>query len=452
MRLAGAAAVGVMIVAGSATGASAQQLSFIRDAEIEELLGSYAKPIFAAAGLGSQNIKVRIVKDRAFNAFVLDGRNVFINSGALVQSETPNEIIGVIAHETGHIAGGHLAGLRIKVQKDLTRNLLAKILGLGALIAGGAAKGDSKDAIRGIGQGTLLGSDYSTMRSILSYQRVQESSADQAGVKFLTATKQSGKGMLDTFKRFAQEEMFSAQNRDPYLISHPMAQDRLNQLQDLVEAGPYYSVLDPPERQLKHDLMRAKLTGYLTPALVSGRYPLSDTSLPAQYARAIAAFNAGGIEEALPKVEALIATKPEYPYFWELEGDLQFRRGDYAAAIGPYRKALKLSGGKQNLIRVSLAQSILNAGDKTHVDEAIEMLRLALGEEDNANGYRQLANAYYEKGNEGMAYLATAQATLLEGNVKDAKAFAKRAQAKLAANSPNWLKADDIVNMQEAEQ
>jgi predicted Zn-dependent protease len=424
--------------------ATAQSISFIRDAEIEQTLADYARPILAAAGLGSQRIKVRIVKNRSFNAFVLDGRNIFINTGTLMQAETPNEVIGIIAHETGHIAGGHLANLRRKIEKDVTRNLLMKVLGIGAMIAGATA---GSDEVTGVGQGVITGADAVTMRSILSYQRVHEGAADQAAVKFLTATKQSARGMLDTFQRFAEQEMFSDQHKDPYIVSHPMAQDRLNQLQQLAERSPYYSTSDPPELQLRHDLMRAKLTGYLFAQSVPGRYPASDQTLPARYARAIAAFNTSGAAAALPLVDDLIAARPDYPYFHEFKGDILFRSGKPAEAIAPYSKALKLAGGKSNLIRIALAQSILNAGDRSRTDDAIELLRVALVDEDNAQGYGQLANAYFQRGDEGLALLATAQQRLIEGNIREAQAMAKRAQPHFTSGSPSWVKADDIINM-----
>ena len=433
-----------------AVSADAQVLRFIRDAEIESLLNDYAKPIFQAAGVGANRISMRIVNDKSFNAFVLDGRNVFINSGAIMQAETPNEIIGVIAHETGHIAGGHLAALRNKIERDVSRNLLMKVLGIGALIAAGASgSSQGKEIGSAVGQGLVLGGDGVMQRSILAYQQVQESSADQAGVAFLTAAHESANGMIKTFERFAEQELFSDQLKDPYARSHPVATTRLNQLKVLAQRSPYFSVTDPPELQLRHDLVRAKLHGYLDgPQRVGNRYPSSDDSLPAQYARAIAAAEGSSFEDALPKVDALLAAKPGNPYFWELKGDLFFKKGDASGSIEFYRKALKLAP-QQNLLRISLAQAMVTAGDKSNVDEVIALLKKALVAEDNPQGYRQLANAYSQKGDDPSAYLAAAKAYLLEGNVKDAKSFARRAQASFKQGSPEWIKADDIISLEE---
>lgn len=440
------AALIALLVAAQATLSGpvrAQRLSFIRDAEIEQLLSDYAEPIFRVAGLGSGRVKVRVLSARPFNAFVLDGRNVFVNSGTLMQANTPNEVIGVIAHETGHIAGGHLAGLRAKIRRDSTRLLLMKILGMGAMIAG-AASGDKTAG--GLGRGILSGSQSLARTSFLSYRRVQESSADQAGLTFLTATKQSGRGMLETFERFAQQDVFSARHQDPYLLSHPVGRARLRQLRNLVLRSPYYVRKDPPELQLRHDLMRAKLSGFLEkPVTVLNRYPRSDQSLPARYARAIATYFSSGITAAVPAVDGLIRAKPGYAYFWELKGELLVRSGRSKQAIEPLRRANRLTKQNSPLIKLRLAQALLGAKNTRYVGEAIKLLRNSLVEERSALGYRQLATAYWEKGRQGDAYLASAQAYFYSGHLKQAKRFAKRAQVKFPRGSPSWIKADDII-------
>ena len=436
------------LLAASGGSAEAQRLNFIRDTEIEKLLSDYSKPIFRAAGLGGGRIRMRVVRDDGFNAFVLDGRNVFINTGTLMIANTPNEVIGVIAHETGHIAGGHMAGLRAKIKRDTTRLLLMKILGIGALAAGAATGGTNSDVAGGIGKTLLGASDPMVMRSILSYRRVQESAADQAAVRYLNRTKQSSQGMLTTFERFAQQDLFSSQLQDPYVRSHPMAQQRISQLRTLATGSAYYGSTDAPELQLRHDLMRAKLSGYLEkPGTVLNRYPPNDGSLPALYARAIAAFFSGGLNKALPKIEQLIAQRSNYPYFHELKGDLLVRGGRPAQAVEPLRRALKLGGGS-DLIRIRLAQALLATKSKRHTGEAVKLLRKALVNERSASGYRQLASAYWQQGREGDAFLASAQAHYFSGRIGEAKRFAKRAQLKFKKGSPSWVKADDILKFQ----
>ena len=314
--LCGLAAIGTVTGAASA---SAQNLPLIRDSEIENILSDYAKPLFKAAGLGTGRIKMRIVQNDAFNAFVLDGKNVFVHTGTLMQANTPNEVIGVIAHETGHITGGHMAALRARIAKDQTRSLLAQILGIGLMVAGGVAGGDSARDLGSAGQGVLFGGNEVIMRSLLAERRQQESAADQAGLSFLNATKQSGHGMLATFERFAAQEYISDAQKDAFARSHPLSVDRLARLRKLVETSPYYSIKDTPELQLRHDLMRAKLSGYLDkPDTVFNRYPPSDQTLPARYARSLARFFQGGpgaLEAALAGFDDLIASRPSYPIF-----------------------------------------------------------------------------------------------------------------------------------------
>jgi predicted Zn-dependent protease len=436
-------------VAGGATPAAAQGLPLIRDTEIENLLSDYAKPIFRSAGLGSGRIKMRIVQNEAFNAFVLDGRNVFVHTGTLMQAQTPNEVIGVIAHETGHITGGHMAALRARIAKDQTRALLAQILGIGLMVAGGVAGGDSASELGGAGQGILYGGGEIVMRSLLAERRQQESAADQAGLTFLNATKQSGRGMLETFERFAQQEYVSDAHKDAFARSHPLSTDRLARLRQLVEASPYYASKDPPQLQLRHDLMRAKLSGYLErPQIVYNRYPVTDNSLPARYARAIARFfqgGPGGLEGALADVESLLRERPDYAYFWEVKGDLLMRSGKMREAIPSLRQALKLDP-EASLIRVQLASALQSTEGAEANNESVALLRKSLLDDENSRAYRLLATGYYKQGKRPEADAMIAQAYFLEGDLKQAQIFAKRAQTQLRSGSPEWLKNDDIIN------
>lgn len=429
--------------------ANAQNLPLVRDTEIEQLLSDYAKPVFRAAGLGSGRVTVRIVRNEAFNAFVLDGNNVFMHTGSLLQAKTPNEVIGVIAHEAGHIAGGHLASLRARIAKDQTRALLTQIIGIGAMIAGGVAGGDGgRDALSG-GQAVLQGGNELILRGLLSERRSQESAADQAGLQYLNTTKQSGQGMLATFERFQEQEYISDQYKDPFVRSHPVATDRINRLRDLVSKSPYVTQLDPPALQLRHDLMRAKLSGYLErPTTVFNRYPTSDTTLPGRYARAIARFFQGGsgaLDAALQDIDGLIRENPQSPYFYELRADLLMRSGKNAEAVPYLRQALKLAPDS-SLIRVQLATALQQTNAPADVTAAVDLLRKSLIDDQNSRAYRMLANAYYKQGKGPEADAMTAQAYFLEGNLKQAQIFAKRAQPKLRSGSPEWIKNDDIIN------
>jgi len=445
--------------------AAAQNLPLIRDTEIENLLKDYSIPIFKAAGLGSQNIAMRIVRHESFNAFVVDGRNVFINTGTLTQAKTPNEVIGVIAHETGHIVGGHLASLRSRIARDATKSLLLTMLGIGLAVGGALAGGDSSRDISGAGGGIAMGANDMLMRSLLSERRAQESAADQSGLRLLEATRQSGRGMLVTFERFAEQEFWSEKDLDPFVRSHPVAAHRLNQLREKVAASPYANDKDPPLLQHRHDMMRAKLEGHiLAPQIVYNRYPANDTSLPARYARAIARNCSGGCVQAIQEIDALIRDKPDNPYFWELKGELYVKAGQPAQAIEPLRRAVGLL---ENLKRtnpalslsqtnIMLARALVASNEASYLDEAIKILTLSLGadkplwqgEDDDWMGWYQLAVAYQRKGNEAEALLATARKHFHSGNAKDirdAQVYAKRAQTKFARGSRGWLIAEDII-------
>lgn len=444
------AAAGIMALASVwSMPATAQGLPLIRDSEIENLLSDYARPIFRAAGLGTGRVTVRIVRNEAFNAFVIDGHNVYIHTGTLMQANTPNEVIGVLAHESGHIAGGHMAALRARIAKDQTRALLAQILGIGLMVAGGVSGGDNMRDMGNVGQAVMGGGTELIMRSMLAERRSQESAADQAGLKYLTATHQSGRGMLETFERFAQQEYVSDTYKDVFARSHPVATDRLARLRTLVGQSPYFDVKDPPELQFRHDLMRAKLSGYLErPGTVFNRYPPSDKSIAARYARAIAAYfqgGSGGLEGAIQQIDQLIHERPKYPYFWEVKGDLYMRSGRTKEAIPALRQALKLEPGA-SLIRVQLAGGLQQLNDPALIAESVSLLRKSLVDDQNAQAYRLLANAYYKQGKRPEADAMTAQAHFLEGDVKQAQIFAKRAQQQLRPGSPEWLKNDDIVN------
>jgi predicted Zn-dependent protease len=449
----------------AASPAAAQGLPLIRDTEIENLLKDYSLPIFKAAGLASQNITMRIINHESFNAFVVDGHNVFINTGTLTQAKTPNEVIGVIAHETGHIVGGHLAQLRGRIARDATKSLLLTILGIGLMVGGAVAGGDTAREVGGAGGGLAMGGSEMVMRSMLSERRSQESSADQAGLRLLEATHQSGRGMLATFERFAEQEFWQAKDLDPFVRSHPVAADRLKQLRERVAASPYVDAQDPPQLQLRHDMMRAKLDGHMLPVhLVFNRYPAGNNSLPARYARAIARNCSGGCTQALPEIDALIRDKPDNPYFWELKGELLLKAGQAPAAIDPLRKAVSmLEKVKRATPTISLSQTqimlgraLVSSNDPRLLDEAIAILTNVLGadkplfqgEDDDWMGWWQLAVAYDRKGNSAEALLATARKHFYSGNAKDiheAQIYAKRAQQVFSRGSRGWLIAEDII-------
>jgi predicted Zn-dependent protease len=412
----------------------------IRDAESEQLLREYTQPILRAAGLAQQNIHVIIINDRSFNAFVIDAKRIFVNAGALMQSQTPNQIIGVLAHETGHIAGGHLSKMRSELANAQTAMILGMLLGVGAMVAGARSGG-----VGGNPAAAVLAPQSMVMHSVLAYARQQEEQADRAGVKFLTATGQSTKGMYDTFKRFTNENLFAAQGSDPYLQSHPMPAERVAALEEIAHTSPYWNKLDSSELQMRHDLMRAKLYGFLDrPDAVYRRYPLSDTSLPARYARAISTYRHGDMRDAIAQIDSLIQTQPNNPYFHELKGQALLEGGRPAEAIAPLRRAIALAPNPA-LMQVMLAQALIATQQPALADEAITDLRTALAhDQDIADGYDYLAMAYGRKGDIAQADLASAQAAFTRGDWKTARQLAARAKTRFPVGAPGWVKADDI--------
>ena len=402
-------------VACSSLPARAQDggLPIIRDAEIEQLLRDYSAPVLGAAGLTKQNIHPVIISDRSFNAFVIDAKHIFVNAGALMDSKTPNQIIGVLAHETGHIAGGHLSKLRAELANAQTAAIIAMLLGVGAAVAGARSGNGS---IGNASMAAIMAPQSAMMYSILSYQRQQEEQADKAGVKFLTATGQSAKGMYETFKRFAENELFSSQGASPYMRSHPMSKERVAALTEVARTSPYWDKTDPPELQLRHDLMRAKLHGYLDrPDTVLRVYPPNDQSLPARYARAISAYRYGNVRAAIGQMDGLIQSMPNNPYFYELKGQALLESGHPAEAVGPLRQAASLAPNP-TLIQVMLGQALIATNSPAAAGEAIGYLQSAiLRDPDIPDAYMQLAMAYGRKGDNAQADLASAQAAFAHG-------------------------------------
>lgn len=417
-------------------------IPIIRDAEIEQLLRDYTKPIFRVAGLSDQNIHVVIINDKSFNAFVMDAHHVFINAGALMEATTPNQVIGVFAHETGHIVGGHLSKFRQELANAQSAAIVAMLVGAGALVAG-AHSGNAD--IGNLGGAIMQAPQSYIEHSLLAYRRAQEEYADRAGVRFLTETGQSAKGMYDTFKRFANETMFESQNIDPYALDHPMPEERMEELANLVH-NQYWDKKDPPELQFRHDMMRAKLYGFMDPPNeVLRRYPPSDTSLPARYARAISTYRYGDLHEAIAQIDDLIHSMPNDPYFYELKGQALLESGHPVDATPPLRRAVQLAPDPA-LIQITLAQALIATSNAKFADEAIPLLHAALIKEpESADAYTQLAMAYGRKNDLADADLASAQAAFAVGDNKTARELAARAKQRFPIGSPGWVRADDIV-------
>lgn len=408
----------------------------IRDAEIESTLRAYADPIFAAAGLDTSVVQVHIIQDKRINAFVSGGMQIFVHTGLLTQAKTPNELIGVIAHETGHIQGGHLA----RRKEELENRTIEAIIGILAGVAVGVASGNA-----GVGVGAAtLGQSIATA-NLLQYSQAQEGAADQAAFRLLEATEQSPKGMVDFFRVLVRQEALSSINQDPYLRTHPLTTSRVDTAEAALRQSTYADRQDPPELMARHERMLAKLNGYLEPlGRVMQMYPEKDQSVPARYARAIALYRASRMDEAVAVMDDLLAESPDDPFFLEQKAQILYENRRIREALPLYQRALDLAPAEP-LIRMELATAQVESKDPSLLQSAVanlnEVVRL---EPKNAGAFYELGQAYYDLGDEPMAALSQAEAALARGKNKEAKQFAERALEGLKEGSPGWLKAQDI--------
>lgn len=433
LRLALCAACAVCI---SVEPVAAQALQLVRDTEAERLLKSYEDPILVAAGLDPAAVKMYIVQDSSINAFAAEGQNIFINTGLLQQLRTPNEVIGVLAHETGHIAGGHLIRDTTAISKAMIPLLVGMAAGVAAMIAGA---GEGGMALIGMGL-------TAAQAQFMQFSRVQEATADQMGQKFLRDTHQSGQGMLDVFERLADEEAMSAYKIDPMAMDHPASRERIDLLQRLVDSSPYKDVKDSPAALHAFHMVQAKLAGFLDRVdAVLTRYPPTDASEEAHYARAVAYFRQPDLQKALAECNELIKIEPKNPYFWELLGQIYVDMSRPESGVPPYQKSVDLMPDAP-LLRVSLAAAQLATEKAALANPALQNLKIALRQEnDNSFAWFEAAQAYSELGNEPLANLSTAERYYNAGAMKSAAHFAMLAQRRLPPGSPDWERASDIM-------
>jgi predicted Zn-dependent protease len=425
-------------------------VSIIRDAETEQLLRDYVTPIFHAAGINTGAARIILIGDKSFNAFVADGQKIFINVGALMDAKTPNEVIGVLAHESGHIAGGHLERGRQELAKAQIMSVAGMLVGAAGAVATGVSTRHNNGAVgtdsAGMA-GIMLGPQELVRRSMLAYQRTEEQAADRATVRFLDATHQSSKGLLTRLERFSNDALFQTAQIDPYLLTHPLPAERISNLQQLAKASSYYEAKDSPVLQARHDLMRAKLVGFLGDVgEIARRYPMRDTSLPARYACAISAYRFGRLQESLGQIDGLIAAEPNNAYFWELKGQVLLESGRPAEALAPLRKAATMAPSAVPM-KVLYGHALVATDTPANTAEAIGILANATQrDQDSAEAFEYLSMAYHRKGDTPKAQLAAAQGLFVSGKYVEARTQASRAQAQFKEGSPGWLKADDILN------
>ena len=436
------ALAGVMLTAGLAIiPLAAAAENFIRDTEIEADIRTMVTPIWKAAGLEPTSLHVYLVEDKQINSFVAGGQNEFINTGLIDRAQTPNQLIGVLAHETGHIAGGHLTRFQ-----EAARN--ASIEGIIAMVAGAAA------AVAGKGSGggaAMLPAQSVAQQAFMQYSITQEASADHAAMTYLDGSGQSARGLLQFFEILQGEELLSGIREDPYLRTHPLTSQRIDYVRNHVEHSRFSNV---PDTQTNVDMLKrikVKLSAFLSPpSSTMAAYPEKEQSVLARYARAIAYYRIPQLDKALPTIDGLIRDFPQDPYFRELKGQMLFENGRIVEAEQPYEEAVRLAPTAP-LLRISLAQTYIEANDPKLNKRAIAYLNDALRSEDKEiQGWHLLATAYGRDNQIGMAALALAEEGLAAGKKKDAQQQAQRAKQLLAKNSAGYNRAENIRH--EAEQ
>ncbi|MGE5505521.1 MAG: M48 family metalloprotease [Actinomycetota bacterium] len=403
---------------------------------MENTIRTYATPLFQAAGLDPEAVRIHLLVDNTLNAFVAGGQNMFFHTGLLIRTESPSQLIGVIAHETGHIAGGHLIRAQDAASNISTEALIGMLLGAAA----GAASGRGE-----VIGATMLGANQIAMRSMLAFTRSQEQQADQMAIRFLDATHQSAQGMLQFFDILGDQELLVAARQDPYVRTHPLTRDRVAFVREQVEHSRWNDQPTPPQWTEMHRRMRAKLFAFLEPPVRTfQRYKDTDASIEARYARAIALYRKPDIEAAVEAIDALIKERPKDPYFWELKGQMLYENGRGAEAIAPYRRAVELLPDNALLLS-ELGTCEVEIEDPALLKDAEKNLSIAVQREpDDAMTWQRLGTAFSRDGNEGMASYAMAEHLLLLGKLSEADYHAGRAEQLLGKTGPIWLRIQDI--------
>lgn len=415
--------------------AQGRQFQFIRDTEIEQTLKSFATPILQSAGIVPEAVDIALIKNDEMNAFVAAGQNIFWYTGFLMDTDI-DELIGVMAHEVGHIAGGHLARGRNAMEDAAILATLSTLLGVAAAI--GAGRGD-------VGAGVLGGGQEAARRTFLAYSRGQEGGADEFAFTHLENVGWPATGLVKIMERFIDQTLLPQTRQVEYLLTHPLQTNRLEAARNFVQnRSKHANSRFPEEFYDYHARMRAKLMGFIRPELALRKYDAAATDIPSRYARAIALHLTGSMDQAVGLVDGLIAQEPKNPYFHELKGQILFENGRVAESVAPYRDAVKLMP-EAGLIRASLGHALLEAGDDKLVEEAIDNLGMATRlESRSAFPWRLLAGAYSRAGMEPQLAYARAEEALARGDVRAAKFHADKAEQMLTPGSPEWIRAQDI--------
>lgn len=418
----------------------AMAVNILRDSETELLFRQISDPLIVAAGLDPKSVRVVLINDPEINAFVAQGQIVYIHSGLLAQADNANQLQGVIAHELGHVAGGHAIRIGEGLRQATGISILSLVLAAAAIAAGA---GDA-------GMGILAAGQQAAMGSFLSFSRAQESTADVAGASYLSKAGVSGRGSIEFFKKLQnQEYRLAIYAKDSYDRTHPLSTERIAALSQLYEKDPAWNRKTDPAIEARFQRVKAKLIGFVTPDEAIKRYPETDQSVPAHYARAYAYHLGAYPEKANAEADALLATAPDDPFFLELKGQILLEGGHPDEAIAPLRRAVA-GAPDMPMIAVMLGHALIASEDSKNFAEAKQVLKTAVNRDnDNPFAWYQLGIVYDHEGDQPRAALATAERSNLQGNDKLALTSARMAMAGLPQGTPDYLRAQDIAMVSE---
>lgn len=413
------------------------EFRIIRDTEIEQTLESWMAPLLKAAGMGPESVNLVLVESSEVNAFVAGGANIFVYTGLLQKTENPGEVIGVLAHELGHISGGHLLNTRQAFERASYESILGMILGAGTAIATG--NGAAASAI-------ITGSQNVAQRRYLANSRVYESSADQAALRFLDTAEINPEGLRSFLQKLESQELLPTDQQTEYVLTHPLTRNRVEALQTSIQKSAFKNVDFPESWYEDHKRLKAKLMGYIDPGRVPWVYSDRDTSASAIYAWAIAAYRQNNVNEALVAVDTLLRREPKNPYFYELKAQILKEAGRVPESVGFYRQAVFLLPNA-GLIRIDLAHALMQSeNDPETYQKVIVHLNRALKDEPRSTRiHRLLATVYGKQGKTGLAKLHLAEEAVLQREFPYAKAQVEAAMKDIKKDTPEWIRAKDLL-------
>ncbi|MDG5748006.1 M48 family metalloprotease [Qipengyuania sp. XHP0207] len=412
--------------------------SVLRDAETERFLDEISAPLIEAAGLEPTNVDIVLINDPSINAFVAGGQAVYIHSGLIEAADTAEEVQGVIAHELGHITGGHIIRYGEGIGTASRISLLSVLAGIGAALAGA---GEAAAGIMALGQQAAMG-------KFLAFTRTQEASADLAGAEYLSKAGISGRGSLDFFGKLLNQEFrygYSQSDEAGFYRTHPLSGDRISTLREVYEADPAWDAPRNAAHQAKFERVKAKLTGYIAkPNETLRDYPETVQTIPALYARAYAYHKTARVDRALEAADALLEKDPNDPYFLELKGQVLLESGRPDEALSPLRRATLLTNSEP-LIASMFGHALIATEETSNYHEAEKVLRAAIGRDRyNPFAWYQLGVVYAANGDMPRARLASAEQQVMSGQYALAMRSAQVAEAGLPHGTPDWLRAQDI--------